>query len=261
MQSKLKHIKIKISSRTLNIILNRPSKKNALNPDMIQEIQNTFNKYHNENSIRTIMISSNSDVFCAGADIKYLQKIKKFSYEENLKDSLQLMQLFKTMLLYPKIIISKVTGPAIGGGCGIVTASDMVFATKTGKFGYPEVKIGFIPALVSTFLIKKIGEINARELLLTGKIINTEQAKEIGLINYIYNKQNIDQEITKFIKNTSKKTSLHSISETKKMIYDWLDLDTQLQKAAKYNAKHRKTEDFKIGINSFLNKTAINWEK
>ena len=259
MNQQLQHINIKSTPPLLNIIFNRPKKKNALHPEMIQEIQDTLEKYHNDMNIRTVLISSNSDVFCAGADINYLQKIKNFSYEENLQDSEQLMTLFKTMLLYPKIIISKVTGSAIGGGCGIMTASDIVFATQTAKFGYPEVKIGFIPALVSTFLIKKIGENNARELLLTGEIINVEKAKQIGLINRIVTDNNINQEINNFITNISKNTSMNSVAETKRMIYNWMDFDNQLQQAAKFNAKHRKTDDFNMGINAFLNKTSLNW--
>ncbi len=158
------YIKTKKHNRFLHLILNRKEKKNALNPKMIYEIQDVFNTYKMNKNIRIILISSNSDVFCAGADVEYLQKIKNFSHTENLNDSKLLMQLFKTMLTYPKLIISQVSGYAIGGGCGLITASDIIFATEESKFGYPEVKIGFIPALVSTFLTKKIRENDAREL-------------------------------------------------------------------------------------------------
>ena len=163
------------------------------------------------------------------------------------------------MLTYPKLIISKVEGVAIAGGCGITTASDIVFSTEEGKFGYPEVKIGFIPALVSTFLTKKINEQHARELLLTGKLINAKSALDIGLINYVYQKNKIDFHIQKFIEKHIKTTSSNSIYETKKMLYNWLDLDKKLNQAAEFNALNRKSIDFKKGLSCFLNKKEIDW--
>lgn len=253
------HIKVIGKNKILNIILNRPKKKNALNPRIIQEIQDTLNNSRNNPNINSIIISSSSNTFCAGADLEYLKKIKDFSYEDNLNDSKLLMKLFQTMISYPKIIIAKVCGHAIGGGCGLVTASDIVFATDNSKFAYPEVKIGFVPALVSTFLINKIGEKNARELLLTGQTIDATKAKEIGLINYIYNNDNIDEEISKLTTHIANNISKKSIAETKKMMYKWLDLNDKLKKAAEFNAKNRKTSDFKKGISGFLNKNSVNW--
>ena len=196
------YIKIKEQNQFVNIILNRKEQKNALNPQMIDEIQHVFDTNYNNSNNRVILISSSSNIFCAGADIKYLKKIKDFSYTKNLKDSKLLMNLFKTMLTYPKLIISKVSGAAIGGGCGLVTASDIVFATEESIFGYPEVKIGFIPALVSTFLMKKINETDARELLLTGNLIKSKKAKEIGLINYISKTRSINNDINLFIEKS-----------------------------------------------------------
>ena len=254
------HIKLELHDHCINIVFNRPKKKNALHPDMIKEIIEILRLYENNSQIRIVLFSSNSDVFCAGADLKYLEKIKDFSDAENLEDSKQLMNLFKIMLSYPKLIISKVEGAAIAGGCGLVTASDIVFATHESVFGYPEVKIGFIPALVSTFLIKKIKPTDARELLLTGKLINAKKAQEIGLINYIDATNEIDQNINEFMSKIIKSTSANSINETKKMLYTWLKIDDDLKKAAEFNAKNRKTKDFEIGISSFLNKKHIHWD-
>ncbi|MDC0189375.1 enoyl-CoA hydratase/isomerase family protein [Flavobacteriales bacterium] len=254
-------IKLKIHRHFINIIFNRPSKKNALNTRMIDEIKNTLRDFKDNKQIKIILFSSESDIFCAGADLESLQRIKDFSYDENLKDSINLMELFKTMLTYPKLIISKVEGAAIAGGCGITTASDIVFATEEAKFGYPEVKIGFIPALVSTFLTKKINEQHARELLLTGKLINAKSALDIGLINYICQKNKIDIHIKGFVEKHIKTTSSNSIYETKQMLYHWLDLDKKLNQAAEFNALNRKSEDFKKGISCFLSKREIDWIK
>ena len=129
------YIQVKIQDQILNLTLNRPLKKNALNQKMIQEINSVLDKNKASEKIRVILISSNSDVFCAGADLEYLEKIKDFKYEEHLQDSRELMSLFKNMLQYPKLIIAKVTGAAIAGGCGLMTACDITFATKESKFG------------------------------------------------------------------------------------------------------------------------------
>tara|TARA_Y100000766_G_scaffold242505_1_gene220856 strand:- start:984 stop:1784 length:801 start_codon:yes stop_codon:yes gene_type:complete len=245
----------------LDIVLDRPKKRNALNPVMISEITSVLDKYEKNLEIKLILISSSSSVFCAGADLQYLKKLQKYSYQENLNDSKNLMNLYKKMLKYPKLIISKVCGPAIAGGCGIITASDMVFATNTSKFGYPEIKLGFIPALVSTFLYNKIREVDLRDLLLTGKIVTAIQAKEIGLINQIYSVNKIDNAVVKFIKKIVQETSPNSIKETKKMLYKLMNVNNKLQKAAELNAKNRQSDDFKKGISNFLDKQPTNWLK
>lgn len=259
--NKHKKIQIQVRKSVLNIVLDSPNNRNALSPSMIYEIQSTLDKYQNNKDIRVVLFSSSSSVFCAGADLKYLKSIINNTLDENLKDSLQLMNLFKTILSYKKIVISKVTGPAIAGGCGIVSASDFIFCTKESKFGYPEVKIGFIPALVSTFLKYKVSYYNAKKLLINGNIINAEEAKKIGLVDNIESIKKIDNKIDEFIDNHIRMTSPISIAQTKKLQYDLNNLETQLSIAAEYNANIRLQSDFKKGINSFLNKNSINWEK
>lgn len=255
-----KHITTTINNLILSLTLNRIDKKNALNNEMIGEIQNTLDLNADNPDVKVILISSSCDVFCAGADLAYLEKIKNYNYEEQLNDSQQLMSLFKTMLTHPKLIISCVSGPAIAGGCGLVTASDISFATHESKFGYPEVKIGFTPALVSTFLIQKITENKARELLVTGRIIDGKEAHQIGLINYLCDQHKIEDQVFNFIQNFIKNTSAASIKRTKEIMYHSLGLDAKLNKAAEINAKSRMEDDFKKGINAFLNKESINWK-
>ena len=259
MKQQYKYIKADITRHCLIITLNRIKKKNALNPTMISEIQNTLDSNKENENIRTILINSSANVFCAGADLEYLNEIRQFSYKENLVDSKILMSLFQTMLSYPKIIISKVCGAALGGGCGIVTASDIIFATKEAHFGYPEVKIGFTPALVSSFLIEKINLSNVRELFLTGKMIDAHQAKDIGLINFLCSTNNIDQQINIFIQKFITETSPQSIETTKQLLYEQTNMERKLEEAAELNAKSRMNNDFKKGILMFLEKKTINW--
>jgi len=254
MNTNYQYVQTEIKNYVLSLTLDRPKKKNALNQKMIHEIRSVLDLHKESQDIKVVLISSSCDVFCAGADLEYLNKIKNFSYDENLKDSQELMSLFKTMLLYPKLIISKVAGPAIAGGCGLMTASDIIFATDDSIFGYPEVRIGFIPALVSTFLIEKITATNARELLLTGKTINASTAKKYGLINYLCSKEEIHNDVFRFIQKFIKNTSSKSIETS-------LNLEQKLEKAAELNAESRMDEDFQKGINAFLKKEPINWDQ
>ena len=252
-------IKINQNENFLNIILNRPEKKNALNPEMINEISDILEKCESYNSFKIIVITSSCNIFCAGADLAYLKKIKNFSYEENLSDSKLLMNLYKKMLKSSKLIISLVKGHAIAGGCGIACASDIIFATKDCKFGYPEVKIGFIPALVSTFLSSRINETSARELLLSGELISSKHALKIGLINYVFDQNTIDLEVMKYIEKISVENSANSIKETKELLFENMNISKKLEFAAKLNAKNRESKDFEIGINNFLNKKINKW--
>ena len=259
MQQQYQHISSNIQNYSLIITLSRVEKKNALDPIMIKNLQEILDDNKNNHNIRVVVLQSSSDVFCAGADIEYLHKMRNFSYEDNLNDSKQLMLLFKTILSYPKLIISKVDGAALGGGCGIVTASDIVFATQKSSFGYPEVKIGFTPALVSAFLMEKVNLTNTRELLLSGKIINAEKAQKIGLINFIHTEAQLNKEMDIFIKKIITKTSPDSIHATKQILYTQLDIDNKLERAAEFNAKSRMSNDFKKGIQLFLEKKPHNW--
>ncbi len=261
MEHHYQHIQSKTNNNVLSILLDRPLKRNALHPAMISEIQHVLETYKDSESIRVVLISSTSSVFSAGADIKYLEKMLKFSYEENLLDSQKLMNLLKTMLSYPKLIIAKIVGPAIAGGCGLVTASDITFSEQHSIFGYPEVKIGFVPALVSSLLMSKINGTQMRDLLLTGKTINAQEAHSIGLINYVCDQKSINTEINTFIKKFCTETSPNSIKITKEIIYLSQNLEAKLEEAAKINAKSRMDDDFKKGVTAFLKKQTINWGK
>jgi methylglutaconyl-CoA hydratase len=160
-----------VKNRIGYLILNRLEKKNALNFDYIKAIKSALDEMAKNTEVKVLVIKSNSDVFCAGADLEYLISLKENSYEDNLKDTRHIAELFDMIYNFPKLTIAQVEGHAIAGGCGIATAADFCYATPEAKFGYSEVKIGFIPALVSVYLIKKIGETKARELLLTGKLV------------------------------------------------------------------------------------------
>ena len=151
------------------ITLNRPEKRNALNSQFVSELKEAFTHAEKDTGCKVIILNAKGDTFCAGADLAYLQELQSNSFDENLADSTHLMELFQQIYTLSKVVIAQVEGHAIAGGCGLASVCDLAIATTESKFGYSEVKIGFIPAIVSVFLIKQIGVAKSKELLMTGK--------------------------------------------------------------------------------------------
>ena len=236
------------------ITLNRPEKRNALHPDLVKQLKDKLKEIEKDDDVKSVIITGAGKAFCAGADLSYLNDLSKFSSVENEKDSEELAGLFLMIYKYPKPIIAAVNGAAIAGGCGLASVCDIIVAhPEHAKFGYSEVKIGFLPAIVSTFLIRRVGEGLARELLISGKIISGERAYQIGFANYLNNNA-LDGaiEVTSNINNNS---SL-SMKMTKNMIetVSNLSVDDSVNYCVRLNAVSRASDDFKNGIKSFLKK-------
>src|SRR5690606_37115012 len=176
-------IDLQIHDRVARITLNRPEKRNALNDEMASKLHDILRELQANPEVRALIIKGAGEAFCAGADLGYLQKLQNNSFEENLADSNSLMQMFKALYHFKGISIAQVEGPALAGGCGLAGLCDFTFASEKAVFGYTEVKIGFIPAIVSVFLGPKIGENKAVEMLLSGKLYNAEESLKMGLIN------------------------------------------------------------------------------
>jgi methylglutaconyl-CoA hydratase len=250
-----------VYNRIAYIILNRGEKRNALNSEIVIELSNAFTKASNDEKVKVIVLKANGDVFSAGADLDYLKKLQSNTFDENLADSNQLKKLFEQIYQQPKIVIAQVQGHAIAGGCGLASVCDFIFSTPDAKFGYTEVKIGFIPAIVAIFLIRRIGEGKAKELLFSGELIDANYAKNIGLINYTSDASKIEDEVLAFAEKLCKTTSAQSIALTKQLLNNVQDLPLAeaLNFAAEMNAHARSTNDCKNGINAFLNKKKIEW--
>lgn len=254
-------LQIEINDRIASLVLNRVEKKNALNYEFIKRIKDALDDLAANPEVKVLVIKSNSDVFCAGADLEYLIALKDNSFEDNLRDTKHIAELFDKVYNFPKLTIAQVEGHAIAGGCGIATAADFCYATPEAKFGYSEVKIGFIPALVSVYLVKKIGEAKARELLLTGKLVSGEEALKYSLVNGIVEKSEMNDYVTRFADHLVQTTSEVSIRETKKLLTQLHDKSwtEAIELATTANAKMRETADFKKGIQSFIDKTKLVW--
>lgn len=254
-------VKFDLSDRIGYITLNRPEKRNALSFEFVQEIKHVFKKAESDTACKVIVIQSSGAAFCAGADLAYLQQLQNNSYEENLADSKNLMELFDMIYHSSKIVIAQVHGPALAGGCGLATVCDFTFATPESTFGYTEVKIGFIPAIVMVFLLRKVSEKTARELLLTGKIIDAHEAKSYQLITDVVSPEVLSAYVKNFATKLCTDTSAQSVATVKKMISEvqHMSLQDALNYASQLNAEARQSADCKKGISAFLNKEKIVW--
>jgi len=234
--------------------LNNPEKRNALSPELVAQLKTKLNGIKDDKSVKALILTGEGKSFCAGADLKYLNQLRKFSTIENRKDSESLAELFLTLYDMPIPTIAAVNGAAVAGGCGLASVCDFIVADKlNSKFGYSEVKIGFIPAIVSIFLIRRIGEGRARRFLLTGDLIDSEEAKELGFVNYL--SDDVLQTSIELAERLSK-NSASSMRETKMMInkISGMSVEEAVEYCVELNTISRTTEDFRKGLGKFLNK-------
>lgn len=254
-------IQYETKDRVAYITLNRPEKRNALNYEVVTELKNAFEQAETDENCKIVVLRANGAVFCAGADLEYLQQLQANTFQENLEDSTHLMQLFYQIYTLKKVVIGQIHGHAIAGGCGLATICDFSFTVPEAKFGYTEVKIGFIPAIVKVFLLRKLGEAKAKELLLTGDLINAEEAKKIGLVNYVVPGEDLEKTVYNFAQKLCVENSQQSMELTKEMIasVQSMSLKKGLNYAAEMNAHARNSADCKKGIASFLTKEKLTW--
>jgi len=254
-------IQLQIENRIATLILDRPEKRNALDDLMAGALLKHLEDLKDNPECKVLLIKANGEAFCAGADLEYLQKLQNNTFDENLADSRALMSMFRALYHFPKLTIAQVEGAALAGGSGLAGLCDFCFATPESKFGYTEVKIGFIPAIVSVFLGPKIGENLAKKMLLTGDIFMAEEALKMNLITEIIDGSVIQDYVMNFASRLVTSVSEESVKLTKNLLNNikGKSLDEQLEIAARANAEARGTEDCKKGIRSFLNKEKITW--
>ncbi|MGF1533082.1 MAG: enoyl-CoA hydratase/isomerase family protein [Bernardetiaceae bacterium] len=248
--------------RVAVITLNRPEKRNAFNQNLVEELTVAFERAQNDPTVAVVLLASEGKSFCAGADLGYLQQLQGFSYEENLADSTRLKELFARIYHFPKVVVGAVQGHALAGGCGLVTVCDYVWSVSAAKFGYTEVKIGFVPAIVMPFLVRKIGQSRARALLLTGDWITAQQALEYGIVHQIVETtEELQTRSLAFAQHLAQTNSSNAMQLTKKMLLQTADQDTEaaIEEGAELNARARQTPDCQRGIAAFLNKEKIIW--
>ena len=241
------------------VTLNRPDIRNAISYELIEEIHHALHEVQKSQTCILILTGAGA-AFCSGMDLDNLREITRHTEEENLADSGRMAHMFRALYDFPKVTIAAVNGAAIAGGCGLATLCDFTLASSVAKFGYTEVRIGFIPAIVSTFLLRQVGEKQARDLLLTGRVIDAEEAYRMGLVNEVVQPENLLARASE-LAQTLAANSPASLLATKRLLtaYSHVELDRQVAEAVDENARIRTTHDFREGVSAFLEKRKPNW--
>lgn len=237
------------------ITLNRPDKRNALNDELIAALKDALRGADADESVRCIVIRGAGKDFCSGADLSALQKIAAASFEENVEDARSLGELFELIRAVRVPVIAAVRGRALAGGCGLAMACDIVLADYSARFGFPEVKIGFVPAMVAAILRRNMSEKEAFAFLTLGYEMSAAEITQRGLVHGIFLEDTFDQEVLEFAKRYEK-LSASAVAMTKRLLYDIDELDfaSAIEQGAKVNADARMTEDCQKGIARFLEK-------
>jgi methylglutaconyl-CoA hydratase len=254
-----KTIQLGYDEGAATITLNRTEKRNAISFELIDDLLRALDEVSKSEAI-VLIVTGAGKAFCSGMDLNTLKSLLGRSPEQNLQDSQAMVQLFRSLYEFPKVTIAAVNGAAIAGGTGLALLCDFTLAVPDAKFGYTEVRIGFVPAIVSTFLLRQVGEKQARDLLLTGRIFGAEEAARMGLVSEIVPAENLIPRARELAALLMENSSA-SLRATKQLLTDHAraELDAQIESAVRENAAIRTTADFREGIASFLEKRKPVW--
>jgi methylglutaconyl-CoA hydratase len=244
---------------TATIALSVPEKRNAISSQMVADFVSALEQAE-KGPARVVILTGSGKAFSAGMDLNELQQLATQTQQKNLEDARRFSKMLYRLYSFPKPVIAAVNGPAIAGGCGLATLTDFTVAVPEAKFGYPEVKLGFMPALVVVFLRRQIADRAARQLLLTGQIIGAAEAHRIGLVTEIVQPEMLMDRVHE-IADELLAASPTAIARTKKFLLGFDDraLRSELEQAIDANADIRSTPDFKEGMASFLEKRSPKW--
>jgi methylglutaconyl-CoA hydratase len=237
------------------ITLNRPDKRNALDDEIVSEFKDALRAASRDDSVRVVLVTGAGKDFCSGADLASLQRISEAGVQESMASARVMGELFIEMRRHPCPIIAAVRGRALAGGCGLATACDIILAAESSQFGYPEVNIGFIPAMVMAILRRSVSEKRAFELITRGEIISGRTALEIGMINRVFADDQFETDVESYARTMAKK-SASAVSLAKSLLYhmDGMTFETAIEAGIQMNAITRMTEDCKKGVERFLKK-------
>jgi len=253
-------ISYSFKDRIASVTLNRPEVHNAFNEVMIAELTEIFRKISENESVRVVVLTGNGKSFSAGADLNWMKKMINYSYEENLEDSIKLAELFHLMYSCPKPVIARVNGAAIGGGTGLVAVCDIAIAAENAKFSLSEVKLGLVPACISPYVIRKVGEGRCREFFLTGERLIAKRAMELGLVNQVVPLDELDQAVQdkadQLISSGPK-----AIAMCKELLKNvpGMDFDRAKTYTADMIARMRIGDEGQEGMSAFLEKRKPKW--
>ena len=242
------------------VTMNRPDKRNALSPAMVEELTQVFMAAGDDPACGVVVLTGAGSAFCAGLDLEHLEAMQTKTPKEHHRDSESIARMLRTLYDTPKPTIAAVNGAAIAGGMGLATICDLTLSVPEAKFGYTEVKIGFIPAIVSAFLRIQIGDKRSRDLLLTGRLIKAVEALDLGLVTRIVSEHELMEEAYR-LASCLLRNSPAAVQATKRLMSEEAryHLDREIEAAIAANAEARTTDDFKEGVRAFLEKRTPEW--
>jgi methylglutaconyl-CoA hydratase len=247
-ETRFEHILAHTANGVKTITLNRPEKRNALSPALIAELTAALAEAETS-ACGVVILTGAGSAFCAGLDMEQLETLTAHTPEEHRRDSEKLAGLLRALYDFPKPVIAAVNGPAIASGMSLATIADFTLATPEAKFGLNEVRVGFVPALAASFLMRQVGEKRTRELLLTGRLLKAQEALQLGLVTQIVAEEELMQS-AQALAQTLLQNSPHAMQSVKRLLarHARRRLDEELEDAIEANAQERSSEDFKEGV-------------
>ncbi len=242
----------------LTLWLNRPEKRNALNGTLVDALAEALQEAEARGDVRVIVLRGEGPDFCAGADLAELERVTAMGEEASLADAQRLGALLLQMRRHPRPIVAAVHGKALAGGCGLATACDLILASAEAELGYPEVHLGFVPAMVMAILRKKLTEGRAFELVALGNRIPASEALRIGLVNRVFPAEGFVEGVDAFVREVAKRPP-EALTLTKNLLYELADLSVEkgVQRGAEVNVEARQTEACRDGVRAFLAKRKL----
>jgi len=254
-------IELDVQDGIATLWLNRPEVRNAFNNYMISEIIDCLESIEHDNKVLALVMRGRGKVFCAGADINWMRSFSKLTYEEDYQENMRLAQCFYMLYTFRKPTVAIAHGASFGGGNGLLAACDMAYCSQNTIFSFSEVKLGIIPATISPYIIKRTGEFNARELMLTGRRFKCLEAYNKGLINHIVNVENMEEELEE-LTNELKTSSPQAMASTKELIFNITknrNFNETIDYTARMIADARASEEGQEGMSAFLEKRKPSW--
>ncbi len=260
MKSSYETVEVRLDGSVARVALDRPDVRNAFNEVMIEELIRVIDDVEKSDTVRVLVLTGKGNVFCSGADLNWMKKMKNFTYEENYEDALRLAELMYRLYSLPKPTIASVNGASIGGSNGLVAACDIAIASHRAEFSLSEVKIGLVPACIGPYLVKSIGEKACRDLFLTGERISADKARELGLVNDVVTHANLDRRVDEKISNLLT-SGPHALAVSKELISSMpaMSLDEAKKYTAKMIAELRSGDEAQEGMTAFLERRRPKW--
>jgi methylglutaconyl-CoA hydratase len=250
-----KKIIYQVDQSIARITLNRPDKRNALDEEIVNEMKDALAQAARDAAVRVVAVAGAGKDFCSGADLAALRRASEATVTENVDNARNMGEIFIAMRRHPRPIVAAVRGRALAGGCGIATACDLILASESAQFGYPEVNIGFIPAMVMAILRRSVSEKRAFEMITRGEIITARAALDLGLINRVFSDDEFESGVEAYLSDLAAK-SASAVSLSKNLLYhmDAMTFEAAIEAGVQLNAIARMTEDCKRGVERFLKK-------